>query len=311
GNKYPELPNRGVLNTQDAIRLLEVMRTRASALYFAGGEPTMRKDLPLLTRVARDLDYYPIIINTNASILDRLLAKEKWRSWLADMDNIIVSLDSLDLEKLKSMWVYKKPENVIRNLLLLREFSEEMRFKLMVNMVIQPDTIDAASDVVDFVNDLGIWLAPVPMNTGATIDASLVQNRAYIQLANKIIARKQAGYPIVGSVRMNKRLLFSEKLTCRNALKPHVDYDGRLIWPCKSTKNVKPQGINVLDFDNVDDLYDYACTQISPTGFHGPAKNQCGGNCNWAQNYSTDTYAHGLSHPWSIARDILEFGFKR
>ena len=41
--------------TVGAVRLLEVMRTGTPAVYFAGGEPTLRADLPALTRRARDL----------------------------------------------------------------------------------------------------------------------------------------------------------------------------------------------------------------------------------------------------------------
>lgn len=311
GRKYPELPNEGVLDTAQAIRLLEVMSTRASALYFAGGEPTLRKDLPQLTRAGRDLNFYPIIVNTNGSLLHRQLKREDWAGWLADMDNIIVSLDSLDLKALSKMWVYRKPQDVLRNLLLLRELSAEMRFKLMVNIVVQPDTVEQASQVVDFVNDLGIWLNVVPVNTGGVINKEMVDNPAYLALAEKILARKKAGYPVTGSLRMNRRLLYSEKLNCRNSLKPHVDYDGRLVWPCKATVNVKPAYINVLDFKDVDSLYRYASEQIDPSGFHGPGDNQCGANCNWAQNYATDAYAHGLAHPTAIVRDIIEFAFQR
>ncbi len=311
GNKYPELPNKGVLNTEDGIELMRIMRTRASAVYFAGGEPTVRKDLPTMARAARDMNYHPIIVNTNGSILHKLLEKDAWRTWLADMDQIIVSLDSLDLDSLKSMWVYKKPHDVIRNLLMLRELSEEMNFKLMVNVVIQPDTIEAAGDVIDFVNDLGIWLTVVPMNTGPTIDSAMVDNPAYRALAEKILERKRAGYNIIGSTRFNRRLLFSEKLTCRNTLKPHVDFDGRLVWPCKATVNVEPEYINVLDFEHVDGLYDYASSKISPHNFHGPASNQCGANCNWAQNYSTDAYAHGLVKPTSLVKEMFDFAFSK
>ena len=61
----------------------------------------------------------------------------------------------------------------------------------------------------------------------------------------------------------------------------------------------------MLDFDNVDELYESASKLIEPTGFHGDACNQCGANCNWAQNYSTD--AHGLEHPLSLVGEVSNF----
>jgi hypothetical protein len=94
---------------------------------------------------------------------------------------------------------------------------------------------------------------------------------------------------------------------CRNTLKPHVDYDGHLFWPCKASVNVEPRRIDVLRFENVDALYRFAAEQIDPKGFHGAGPQQCGASCNWAQNYSTDEYVHGLEHPWSLVRDVAEF----
>ncbi len=307
GRKYPDLPNEGVLTPAQGLELLRIMRTGTASVYFAGGEPTLRKDLPELTRAARDLDYYPIILNTNGSTVDRYLRKERWRSWLADTDIVVFSLDALDLELLDEMWVYRRPHEVLRNLLILRELASEMRFKLMVNAVVQPGRIDHARDVLDLANDLGIWYCVVPVNVGPTVNRELAGDAEYRDFAELILARKRAGHKISGSLRMNRRLLYSEPLSCRNTLKPHIDYDGHLLWPCKASVNVEPLKINVLDFPDVDALYEHAVGQVDPTRFHGPACNQCGANCNWAQNYSVDAYAHGLRHPLSLVREVVDF----
>ncbi len=225
GRKYPDLPEEGRLDTAGGRRLLEVMRTGTSSVYFAGGEPTLRKDLPELTRAARDLDYFPTIVNTNASALDSLLRMESWRGWLADLDILIVSLDALDLELLSRMWVTRKPEKVLRNLLLVRALAEEMDLKLMVNTVIQPGRIEHARDVLDFADDMGLWFCPVPVNVGPRVSGGLQADPAYRDLVELILARKRAGRRISGSLRMNERLLRSAPLQCRNSLKPHIDYE--------------------------------------------------------------------------------------
>jgi hypothetical protein len=106
---------------------------------------------------------------------------------------------------------------------------------------------------------------------------------------------------------MLRRLLWSEPLVCRNTLKPHVDHDGRLFWPCKASVNVEPARIDVLQFADVESLYRYAVAQVDPTAFRGSGPRQCGANCNWAQNYSTDAYAHGLQHPLGLVAEIAEF----
>ena len=307
GRKYPDLPNEGVLDTDAGRKLLRIMRTGTPSVYFAGGEPTLRKDLPELTREAYELGYYPITINTNGSGLHRQLRQERWRGWLADMDVIIVSLDALDLQALERMWVYRKPGQVLQNLLLLRELSEPLGFKLMVNTVIQPGQIQHARDVLDLANDLGIWFCPVPLNIGPRMDNTLLDDADYRALAELILQRQRQGNLVSGSARINRRMLNSEPLECRNTLKPHVDFDGKVIWPCKACIHVEPEGIDVLQFDNLEQLYSHACRLIDPTRFHGPAKNQCGANCNWAQNYTTDAYAHGLRHPVSLLGEVSTF----
>jgi MoaA/NifB/PqqE/SkfB family radical SAM enzyme len=305
--RYPDLPKAGTLSTEEGVTLLRILRTGTPSVYFSGGEPTLRKDLPRLTRVARDLDYFPIIINTNGSVIDRLLERREWRTWLADTDVVIVSLDALHLPTLERMCAFAQPARIVRNLLLLRRLAAPMHFKLMVNTVIQPNAVEHARDVLDFANDLGIWFCPVPMNTGPTVHRALAGDRAYLDLAALILHRKAQGYPISGSPRMLRRLLWSEPLACCNTVKPHVDHDGRLFWPCKASVNVEPERIDVLQFDNVETLYRHAVTRIDPAGFHGSGANQCGANCNWAQNYATDAYVYGLQHPLSLVSEVAQF----
>jgi molybdenum cofactor biosynthesis enzyme MoaA len=307
GQKYPDLCNDDVLDTEGGTRLLRVMRTRTPSVYFAGGEPTLRKDLPQLTRAARDMSYAPIVINTNGSVVARRLADPAWSTWLADTDIVIVSVDALDLNLLKGMWDYKRPHEVLRNLLLLRELRDSQGFKLMINLVIQPGSIPEARAVFNLARDLDIWLCPVPVNQASGIDHTLQEDPDYAALVDELLRAKRDGARITGSLRLLRRLLRSEPLDCRNTLKPHVDFDGRLAWPCKSTVNVDPEYVNVLEHEHVDSLYAEATARIDPTNFHGPGPEQCGGECNWAQNYSTDAYFHGLTHPASLLRDVVGF----
>lgn len=311
GARYPELDGKGKLDTARGFELLRIMRTRAPSVYFAGGEPTLRKDLPALVRRARDLAFYPIVLNTNGSLFHRLLDKPEWATFLADLDILVVSLDALDLERLADMWKTPHPEDVIRNLLLLRELADGARVKLMVNTVIQPGLIDEARAVLDLTEDLGIGFCPVPRNVGPRIDAELLADPDYPAFVEHLLARKAAGARITGSLRMNRRLLSAAPLDCKNTLKPHVDHDGRLAWPCKATVNVEPEWLDVLRYEHLDELWDAATRRRSARGFHGPGPDQCGGDCCWAQNYTTDEYAHGLEHPLSLLAATVDFLWRR
>jgi len=89
------------------------MRTRASALYYAGGEPLLRRDLPQLMGHASKKGYFPQTINSNGSLIHNRLTDKNWDEFLSDIDIFIISLDAMDLEKLQNIYVYNRPENVI------------------------------------------------------------------------------------------------------------------------------------------------------------------------------------------------------
>ncbi len=161
--------------------------------------------------------------------------------------------------------------------------------------------------MLNLAHDLGIWFCPVPMNRGAEVSAGLANDPKWPALRRAILERKKAGQRISGSLRMNQRLLNSAPLQCRNTLKPHIDHDGHLFWPCKASVHVEPKRVRVLDFKDVDATWRRGRELIDPTGFHGDGAQQCGGDCNWAQNYTTDTYAHGLHHPTSLLTEMADF----
>lgn len=309
GSAYPDLDSKGRLDTEQSIELLRVMRTRTPSVYLTGGEPTLRPDLPEITRAARELKYYPIITNTNGARLHSLLQKPEWSGWLADTDMIVVSLDALDIDTLKQMWATgeAEAENVLCNLLLLRKLRDEFDFKLLVNTVIQPGRSEEAGAVLDLANDLDITFCPVPQNAEAGIAPGLLDDPQYLELVDKILARKREGHSIVGSEAMNDRMLHAKPFDCKNTLKPAINAKGELRWPCSAEVNIPQRQIPVLDFEDVDSLYAHASSLVDPTNLHGSCADQCGGNCNRAQHYSTDAYNRGLSRPLGLVSEILDF----
>ena len=308
GTSYPEKTS-SQLNTEDAKDVLRVMRTRTPSVYFCGGEPTIRKDLPKLVREARDLKYYPLILNTNGSILDKRLQEPEWKTLLADIDMIVVSIDGLDVETMMSMWQTNESgvQNVFRNLLMLHKLRDRYGFKLLVNTVIQPGNSRLASEVLDFANDLGITFCPVPENEEASIAPGLLEDPEYLRLVANILERKRQGYPIVGSQEMNEMLLLAKDHHCYNSLKPHIDEKGQLLWPCSAEVNIPNQRFSVLDYPDLDSLYAHASSRMDVTNLHGNCDDQCGGNCNRAQHFTTDRYYKGLLDPKVLIREASDF----
>lgn len=312
GKAYYNIPDPDALDTGQGKRLLEVMSTGTLALYWCGGEPTLRKDLPELLDYAWQLGYFPNMINTNGSLLHQKLMLPEWRDFLWKMDTVIVSLDGLHLSGLNKIWGVRQARQVVVNLLAMRELNREVSFKLAVNTVITPDSIDEAESVLDLACDLDIWFVPVPVNIGHRPNRELLENPSYTGLAEKILDRKRKGHKIIGSKNLLKKLLFAEPYTCQTALKPHVWSNGQICWPCRASVNVEPVNLNLLDFNSFDEAYREGCRYINPNFFHGPAKNQCGGECAWMQNYTTARYLEGITHPLKsgLVREIFEFSMQ-
>lgn len=311
GEKYFDLPNKDRLDTDGGKKLLEICRKDVTGIYFCGGEPTLRKDLPELVDYAHSLNYFPLMINTNGSRLHELITSPDSKKFLKQMDIIIVSLDALNIDSLTSVWGMKKEicEQVIVNILALRKLQKRVRFKLMVNTVITPETIGEADSILDWANDLGIWYSPVPMNCGPVASGGLMANPEYKALVKKIIARKKEGKKILGSLRLISRLLEGDNIECHPTLKPHVDPDGSLLWPCKGVANFEPVKINMLNYNSLDEAYFAAGEIVNVDKIHGHAPGQCGADCNWMQNYVSDVYYRGMKEPIKsgVFKEIAEF----
>ncbi len=309
--QYFNLPNEGRLDTEKGRELLRIARKDVTGIYFCGGEPTIRNDLPELVDYAHSINYFPLMINTNGSRLHKLITQEKSRKWLKQMDIIIVSLDALALDLLAGTWGVKKDvcEQVMVNILALRMLQEKVRFKLIVNTVITPDTVGEAASILDWANDLGIWYSPVPVNCGPDVNSSLKDDPEYNKLCSKIVERKERGYKILGSKKLIKMLIYGDDIECFPTLKPHIDIDGSLIWPCKGVVSFDLVKINVLDYKSLDEAYHAANKMISVDNIHGHGPGQCGADCNWMQNYVSNVIAKGLKEPLDgqILREIAEF----
>ncbi|MDP8256679.1 MAG: radical SAM protein [Candidatus Alcyoniella australis] len=309
GHAYYDVDDPGRLDTVGGKRLLELIHSGTPALYWCGGEPTLRDDLPELLDYSWDLGFFPNMINTNGFNIHQRLQQRAWRDFLWQMDVVVVSLDALNQRLLRKLWGVSKTEQVLVNLLLLRRLRELVKFKLSVNTVISEQTLDEARAVLDLCADLDLWFVPVPVNQGHRPSESLLQNPDYQALAELILQRKADGQKIIGSATLLGRLLYCRPHTCYTTLKPHIWSDGSLCWPCRAPVNVEPQDINLLKFDSFDQAYAAGRKLVNPDNFHGPAANQCGGECAWMQNYTTSRYAEGLLHPLQsgIVGEIAEF----
>ena len=72
---------------------------------------------------------------------------------------------------------------------------------------------------------------------------------------------------------------------------------------------INPVKVNVLEHSSLDAAYLAAAARINPTDIHGHGPAQCGSDCNWMQNYTTDAYVRGLQKPLGggLVKELFEF----
>jgi len=295
GGKYPLLFKAGLrddLTTEQGKQLINIIK-ETSTIYYCGGEPTLRKDLPELLAYSTKKNMFNMI-NTNGSLIGDLLLKPEYKNFLLQMDVIIISLDSLSISKLSQIYHVKKnlAKKVIRNILTLRILQNYVPFKLVANTVITKDTIDDCYSILDWCNDLNIVFSPVSANIGNMPDYELLNAPLYKNLVFKILKRADQGFPMIASRKMLEKLLLAKDIHCYPTVFDHIDYNGDLFWPCKAYFKCKK--INVLKYKNIKQVHKIASKMINPRNFHGDGANQCQGHCSWMQNCVTDTYGRAL-----------------
>ncbi len=101
GPKYPFLPKKEILTFEEITRLAKAFNSLGTVkLRITGGEPLLRRDLPLLVKMLCELKgYEDIAITTNGYLLSKY-ARELFNSGLK---RITVSLDSLEENTFRHM----------------------------------------------------------------------------------------------------------------------------------------------------------------------------------------------------------------
>lgn len=137
GPDYAFLPKEKLLSFEELTRLTRIfVSLGVEKVRITGGEPLMRKDLPTLIRMIREVDgVKDIAMTTNGSIL----AKHAQSLKEAGLHRVTVSLDSLDDARFGKMnGRGYKVSHVLEGI----EAAAAAGLKVKVNMVVQKGTND-------------------------------------------------------------------------------------------------------------------------------------------------------------------------
>jgi len=132
GSDYPYLPHDQVLTFEEITRLARIfIEHGVKKIRLTGGEPLVRKDLPLLIAMLAKIPNLDLTLTTNAS----LLAKNAQALKDAGLKRVSVSLDSLDDEVFKAMNDVDFPvEKVLEGMDVAQKVGLE---PIKVNMVVK------------------------------------------------------------------------------------------------------------------------------------------------------------------------------
>ncbi len=138
-----ELTPRSHLMTYEEIHAIAKVFVRhgVSKIRLTGGEPLIRKDISIILEKLSSLSV-ELSISTNAVIVDRFIDTLKENG----VNNVNVSLDSLDPKKFQQITLRNEFDKVYKNIFLLVNEG----FNVKINVVLMKGVND--NEIIDFIN---------------------------------------------------------------------------------------------------------------------------------------------------------------
>ncbi len=213
------------------LSLLEKIRPKNPAINFTGGEPLLHSNLPLLLQKAQQLNFYPILLSTNAYEVEKLF------DLLPVIDNLIISLDSTDENINDTLFgVQGSTRQVMENIKRLALLRKKHNFNISLHAVLCPESLDGIAKLVSFCESLNLTLSVSPEHVDEYPHEALINNEKYVSNIKILKQLKRLGKPVACSLSyLNKIENFSKHL-CYPFISPRVEPDGRIYFPCSRIK---------------------------------------------------------------------------
>lgn len=247
GTVYPDLPEKKKMDTEQTRKVLAIMRKASPGINITGGEPTLRKDIDELFDYIDELDFYPVIFDTNAFLLDRHLQV------LHNIDYLVISLDAVDearFDKLINAGRGGNSRRVLANLKLSKQHKKEhkLAFDTIINTVILPETIDDAWDVWEYCLEEGYFWLPAPHIVGKYPNPGLIDNLRWHRLIDEVIRAKKEGAKICGNLPSLRTIRDFTRFECYPTTRPMIYPNGDLLYPCGPLQTIAGNLLEIGDY---------------------------------------------------------------
>lgn len=223
------------LNTENTLRLLDIIRKESPYIYFTGGEPLMRDDIVEILRWSKEHGFKSISVNTNMSLIHKKM------DVLEHITNLVASYDMTDREQYAkilgtSVQMVKLVED---NIVKCAKLQKEKNFVMTINCVVTPVTLNDTRNVMDFCfkNNIRFAIVPAEFDNG-DIDPELKNNSNFRQLVKLLILKKKDNPLIFNTEKYLDTILDFKRFDCYPTLTPHTYPNGDLFYPCEPLKKV-------------------------------------------------------------------------
>ena len=290
------------LPLDDARRLLSVIRQATSSLIITGGEPLLYPDLPaLLAYARRDLRFRHLTLLSNAALLSER------QEVLPLIDRLMVSVDATT----PALWdqtLRAEPgtaQTILDNVIAAAQRQKRDGFRMVLNCVVTPETLPHVASVLDLCRQHDMLFSFSPQSANNWPRYELLVSEAYRDFVVQMIACKEQGAPILGSMAYLRMMWDFEPYACYPMLAPRVMPDGGLAYPCRPIEREGDahggRDVNLLDIGNWNKAVQRAMDR------YGAPPSTCG-SC-YQQCYVEPSLMQ--ARPWALLAELLAYKASR
>ncbi|MEK7271241.1 MAG: radical SAM protein [Planctomycetota bacterium] len=252
------------LSTDEASRLLGILRRASDTLDVTGGEPLLRPDLEEILGRARALGFRTILNTKGAGL-------EKRPEILRLSDVLVIGMDALEPAALALAMGgdVHAAEAVLSALRFAVAECRKSGKRLVLSAVASPGRIEDAGRVLAFAEENGIGFHLSPQIQGVAANPALRGDAAYLALVDRTLAAKRRGARVLGVEPYYRGIRDFSTFDCHPLLMPTIRPDGRLYYPCLEREQAD---VSLLEAG------DYYVALAKSRELHGPLPS-CAGCC--------------------------------
>jgi MoaA/NifB/PqqE/SkfB family radical SAM enzyme len=259
------------------INLVEIILRKiielTPTLYITGGEPTLEPNIGEVLRLARQIGFWPVCINTNAIVLDKRPEVPVYA------DKVVVSLHAGTAKKHAEVLGVseRQGERVFDNIVQTSKVAKSYGNTLSVNCVLTGDNIGEARGVIEFCLAHKISIAVVPAiqrHMPMIANGEADKLRDYRDFLGEVI-RLKARQPdaVVGTRSYLEHIRRLGGFQCRPSGIITISQGGHIVNPCDYKYHTVPKTLGETDGTKSIE------SQLRHHLEFASAYESCGGNC--------------------------------